>query len=86
MDIAKPSYEDKQYIRKVIELTNKFIAEDTDPRAALESDAKKKSLSKILNTLQKEGSGTDGFFEDRRTFGITKQLRKIIYTEPEFHH
>jgi hypothetical protein len=82
MDIAMPSYEDRQYIHKVIELTNKYIA--SDPKAANESEAVKKSLTKILNTLQKEGSGTDGFFEDRRTFAVTKMLRKIIYNEPQF--
>jgi hypothetical protein len=80
MDIAIPEYEDRQYIYKVIKLTTDFRAQD--PR--LSSEPNSNSLSKILDTLQKEGTGTDGYFEDERTFGIAKQLRKIIYNEPQF--
>lgn len=80
MDIAIPEFEDRQYIYKVLKLTADFRAQS--PR--LSSEPNTNSMSKMLDTLQKEGTGTDGYFEDERTFGIAKQLRKIIYNEPEF--
>jgi hypothetical protein len=93
MDIAVPTSEDKQYILAVLMKTHEY---KMTTRSTFNTEqARTTTLLALLNTLQSKGSGSDGHlppayyatgqYEDERTFGITKQLRKIIYSEPQFH-
>lgn len=78
MDIAIPTTEDKQHIHRILSYSNIFIRTKPDcPRNV--------TLSHLLETLRADGYATRGPHEDPCTFVITKQIRKIIYNEPQFN-
>jgi hypothetical protein len=77
MDIAIPTTGDKKHIYGVLLSSHTYMRSKPDcPRNI--------TLSHLLETLRAEGYATRGSHEDPCTFGITKQIRKIIYNEPQF--
>ena len=81
MDIALPDVKDRQYIYQVFKATYDYRT----TRPFLQIDPQFVTALDVLRTLQRDGAGASGHFEDDRTFAIAKQLRKIIYNEPRFH-
>lgn len=81
MDISLPNVEDRQYIYKVFKATYDYRT----TRPFLTIDPQCVTALDVLRTLQRDGAGASGHFEDDRTFAMAKQLRKIIYNEPRFH-
>jgi len=85
MDIAMPTEGDKMHLHNVISATYNYRT----TRPLLPSDPQMVTMLDVLNTLQKDGAGTNGFpaagnHEDDRAFAVAKQLRKIIYNEHRF--
>jgi hypothetical protein len=80
MDIDMPTIPDKKYIYNLLSVTINFmnnnIAYNNNP-----------ALSKVLQTLEEEGYKDKINVKDEgeRAFGVYKQIRKIIYNEPQFH-
>jgi hypothetical protein len=80
MDIAMPTTSDKRYLFNLLNITinymNNHVTYNNNPL-----------LSKVLQTLEEEGNRDKINVKDEgeRAFGVYKQIRKIIYNEPQFH-
>jgi hypothetical protein len=80
MDIAMPTNPDKKYIHNLLTTTldfmNNHVAYNPNP-----------TLSDVLKTLEEKGNRNRINIHDEGevAFGVYKQIRKIVYNEPQFH-
>ena len=80
MDIAMPTVPDKKYIFNLLTVTINYMNNHV-------TYSNNHSLSKVLQTLEEDGNREKINVKDEgeRAFGVYKQIRKIVYNEPQFH-
>jgi hypothetical protein len=83
MDIAFPSRIDKRHIYAVLASTINYMHNQTPPHP----NPGNSSLAEVMQILEEKGNQNRINIQDegKLAFGIYKQIRKIIYNEPQFH-